>query len=459
MQKGVSAYRSTYVLAVAIACCGLGPFLMGGCPGGGGGGGNVNDNTDNTNGNDNTGNTNGNENTNGNVAEKAFAGAAVCQTCHADKHSDWSETAHAGALTTLNAIGQGANADCLPCHTVGFGETDGFVDEATTPGLAGVQCENCHGAAGEHTRNVGDESKRPTVNMSATLCGGCHTTPHHPTFDEWQLSKHATALGTLQANTHAQDSCLECHSQDYRHVIDEQAEGGGDGDVLPTVATAQLSIVCATCHDPHGGVAQAKLLRLPIADLCGQCHTQEEATVGDSPHHPQFEMAKGTGAYEDAGGPLTVPFSPHASLFIAGGQACAQCHVVQHTQTDPTEDNPSVTGHTFNPFDDGIAAHQAGEYEGCLMCHGTAEVAGDKRTTVQGEVTARLEALAPFFDATSTSYIDPTTLSEADATKLSTAKFDYEFVNADGSRGVHNAVYAIAALTVAEGIVASLTAP
>ena len=93
------------------------------------------------------------------------------------------------------------------------------------------------------------------------------------------------------------------------------------------------------------------------------------------------------------------------------------------------------------------------------MCHGTAQTAEDKRTTVQGEITARLEALAPFFDATSTSFIDPTTLSEADQARLSTAKFDYQFVNADGSRGVHNSFYAEAALDVAEAIVAELTGP
>jgi len=93
------------------------------------------------------------------------------------------------------------------------------------------------------------------------------------------------------------------------------------------------------------------------------------------------------------------------------------------------------------------------------MCHVTADVADEHRTRVQGEITARLEYLAPFFDATSTSYIDSTTLSTADQTKLSTAKFDYQFVNADGSRGVHNSFYAEAALTVAEGIVATLTAP
>ena len=78
--------------------------------------------------------------------------------CHSNKHATWSATLHAGALDTLAAIGQNANPACLPCHTVGFGETGGFIDEATTPGLAGVQCEHCHGGASEHVANVEDKS-------------------------------------------------------------------------------------------------------------------------------------------------------------------------------------------------------------------------------------------------------------------------------------------------------------
>lgn len=158
-------------------------------------------------GNDNgDGNTNDNtvDNTNDNSApaERAFVGAAVCQQCHSDAHADWEQTAHAGALETLRAIGQETNAECIACHTVGFGQTDGFVDEATTAHLAGVQCENCHGAAGAHSRNAGDASLRPKIDndlMSSQVCGACHNDAHHPTFDEWQLSKHGNALAGLLA--------------------------------------------------------------------------------------------------------------------------------------------------------------------------------------------------------------------------------------------------------------------
>lgn len=407
------------------------------------------------------GNTNGNDNT----AERAFVGAATCQTCHGDTHGDWSETAHATALDSLKAIGQGENAACLPCHTVGYGLTDGFVDETATPALAGVQCENCHGAAGEHARNPGDLALRPSISLSSAQCGACHTDAHHPTYDEWQLSDHSTALASLQGLAFARDECLECHSQDYRYAV-EHSEDDGAGKLqplleaieIPTLTTATLSIECVTCHGPHGGTAQARQLRKPIADLCGECHSVEEAVIGDTPHHPQIEVINGTGAFAADGSALTVA-GPHTGLFASGGAACAQCHVVRHEVEEPNDGNPNVTGHTFDPFDADIVEHQAGQYTGCLLCHGTAEVAAEKRTTVQAEIGARIEAMAGYFDATNAAYIDPATLSEADAARLATAKFNYQFANADGSRGVHNATYSDAILEVSEGIIAELTAP
>lgn len=432
----------------SIVGCTLGLVLVGvsllpGCPAPGTGDGNAN-------GNDNT-------------AEKAFVGAATCQGCHGDTHGDWSDTAHAGALETLKAIGQGANAACLPCHAVGFGLTDGFVDEATTSELAGVQCENCHEAGGAHARNPGDLALRPTINMASTVCGMCHTDAHHPTFDEWQLSGHAEALATLQGLSFARDECLECHSQDYRYAA-EQSGGSGAGKLaaqlqdggLPTLATATLSIECVTCHGPHGGTAQAAQLRRPIADLCGECHTQEEATVGNAPHHPQIEAVNGIGAFAADGAPLTVT-GPHTGLFASGGEACAQCHVVRHDVEEPNDGNPNVTGHTFNPFDSEITAHQADQYTGCLTCHETAETAAALRTSVQAVVGGRLDVLAVYFDATNPSYINPATLSADDVTRLATAKFNFQFLQAEGSRGVHNPTYAEAVLDVAEGIVAALT--
>lgn len=114
-----------------------------------------------------------------------YVGAQTCVRCHSRHHSNWGATAHAGALVTLEGIGQGDNGSCLGCHTVGFNKAGGFVNRATTDALAGVQCENCHGPAKDHVSDVTNVAKRPIVSMSAQICADCHTGSHHPTGEEW----------------------------------------------------------------------------------------------------------------------------------------------------------------------------------------------------------------------------------------------------------------------------------
>ena len=65
-------------------------------------------------------------------------------------------TNHESAWDTLNGIGNGDNAFCLGCHTVGFGDPDddGYLTGGTTPQFEGVQCENCHGAAAAHAAST-----------------------------------------------------------------------------------------------------------------------------------------------------------------------------------------------------------------------------------------------------------------------------------------------------------------
>ncbi len=447
MNKKLKCISSVGLFAVVVTMSSVFMVLIVGCPTVSVGGGT----------------TNGNSGVTG-----KFVGAETCLACHADDHANWSNTGHAGALETLEAIGQGENASCLGCHTVGFGEDGGFVDRATTNALVGVQCENCHGSGRDHVDNAiaardegatFDESLKPVVNLSAQMCGTCHTDAHHPTFDEWKLSKHSTALEGLRSNPFANDSCLECHSQDFRYQT-ELATETGDLSNIPTLDSALFSIECVSCHAPHGGVAQNHQLRMPVADLCGECHTQEEATLGSTPHHPQIEMVTGTGGFA-ADGTSLVQAGPHSSLFASDGEACAQCHVVTHDVDEPNDGNPNITGHTFNPFDEDITTispeHQAEQFGGCLICH-TAEGAQERFDRVQTDIAAKLDALSPFFDADNPSFIDKNTLTIEDQLRYETAQFNFKYVEADGSQGVHNASYARALLDIAETILNDLAA-
>ena len=120
-----------------------------------------------------------------------FVGSGACAGCHGDKATEWKGTAHSHALATLQNLHLPSfvEATCQPCHTVGKGQPTGFVDATTTPQLADVGCENCHGPAGWHKYSDHD-MVRPAVSIDPMICGGCHTDSHHPTYDEYAESLH-----------------------------------------------------------------------------------------------------------------------------------------------------------------------------------------------------------------------------------------------------------------------------
>ncbi|MEW6158162.1 MAG: cytochrome c family protein, partial [Verrucomicrobiota bacterium] len=179
-----------------------------------------------------------------------YTGAETCTECHAERHSDWAQTRHANAFQTLKSIGQEKNASCLACHTVGFGTATGFIDENATPFFAGVQCESCHGPAGHHAGDPEDVTKRPIKELSSMLCGGCHTDAHHPTYEEWETTKHSEVTPTT-ANYFKQygeariKSCGACHSGPARIAMLK-------GKALPTgEEAASGGVGCAVCHNAH----------------------------------------------------------------------------------------------------------------------------------------------------------------------------------------------------------------
>jgi len=110
----------------------------------------------------------------------AYVGAAACQSCHVAQSDQWSHTPHAKAMETLIGIGRQTSPKCVQCHVVGFETETGFRMAGSTPGLAGVQCEICHGAGAEHvrTQKAADIRRSPP----ARLCFECHDQEHAENF-------------------------------------------------------------------------------------------------------------------------------------------------------------------------------------------------------------------------------------------------------------------------------------
>jgi peroxiredoxin len=126
-------------------------------------------------------------------SDAAFVGSDACQSCHPKEYETWASGGHAQAGTTLARKGEARNADCLACHTTGFGEPGGFPKGATLashPDLGRVGCESCHGAGGDH---VAQDARRIGTILSLgdkcdscvilQICGGCHDDANDPGFE------------------------------------------------------------------------------------------------------------------------------------------------------------------------------------------------------------------------------------------------------------------------------------
>ncbi|MFN0149980.1 MAG: multiheme c-type cytochrome [bacterium] len=409
-----------------------------------------------------------------------YLGASYCAVCHnggigGDEFAAWSQSAHAGAITALTNIGQGNNPTCLGCHTVGTYGIDadpgvpidnGGYDETAVARLAGVQCENCHGAGSEHP---GDKTDSPlAVSIDASLCGECHNDAHHPTYDEWDESLHSEVIEDVAKRA----SCAKCHNgiESMRYLDDPEGYTQLASDLTETAP-----VECVVCHEPHGNGNPGQLRDAAVTDralpnavlveaagagrLCMACHngrrtdTQVEAQIQNGgrfgPHHSvQGDMLAGVNAYER----VDTSFAFASSKHILVQDACVTCHTHSH-EGDIANGIPNFTGHNFEP-----------QVEACQPCHGElgdfedviAKDDFDGDGTIEGvqeEVDGLLDVLEATIVATARSPEAAAALTadfegELGDTTVTTvaqrkAAYNWTFVAYDGSRGVHNTTYAI----------------
>ncbi len=135
-----------------------------------------------------------------------FVGVKRCKKCHVKQWKSWQDTKMAKAIELLEPgvratekLSRGldaqkdyrTDAQCLKCHTTGFGAPGGYGvppvgDDRAVAQLAGVGCESCHGPGSEFTKIHKDiqGSRRPYTRaelyeagqfeVTARVCAGCH---------------------------------------------------------------------------------------------------------------------------------------------------------------------------------------------------------------------------------------------------------------------------------------------
>lgn len=412
-----------------------------------------------------------------------FVGSTRCMQCHSSIHADWSQTLHAKAFETLEAIGQDDNPVCVRCHVVGLNSVGGFSSRALTNDLAGVGCEACHGPGRAHVENVQDASLRPPKNISSAVCGACHTGSHHPNYDEWLTSGHAMVTegpsNSFAGGTNL-NNCGKCHSGDFFYQAIISGETVLDNALENVKRSNQNGVTCAVCHNPHTRTGNAAgeiedgrdyQLRYPEVafptptntidattnsarfNICGQCHHGRGRTWRDNargPHHSvQANVYTGEMAMPDDDGPV-VPLAPsRLAKHYEAEQQCATCHM--YRKDFDSDQAPAIAGHSFQV-----------SFEGCVAsgCHTSGESIQNRAGTYKAEIQARLDAIVARLEALHpnngwnyTSEGGPGGGGQAALSEnVRKVRFLHAYILADGSYGIHNPPYVEGMLDAAEAL-------
>jgi hypothetical protein len=131
-----------------------------------------------------------------------FVGPEKCGTCHEPEYDAWKKSKHARATQTLVELDPPRQFDpeCIACHVTGwhpqafFPYESGYLGLQSTPKLAGVGCENCHGPGGAHAAaEAGADKARQQAQQAAIrltqgeakrlVCVRCHDVTNSPDFE------------------------------------------------------------------------------------------------------------------------------------------------------------------------------------------------------------------------------------------------------------------------------------
>ncbi len=354
--------------------------------------------------------------------------------------------------------------------------------------VANIQCENCHGPGSEHAFSFGNTNvsnwPRLDVTYTSGACNQCHDAPtHHIKGTEWYASGHAVTT-TIPSGT-GRDQCVKCHTT--VGFITAVNNAASTNTTFAPTNTAFSAIGCQTCHEPHGltiPTADSHLLRVMASatfgdgtvitnggegNLCMTCHHSRNGSavtnvVNYKKGLPTWAGGSSFGVHDGPQGDMieginaitygkTLPSSAHR---YAVTNSCVGCHMQNVAIGDPAF--LKAGGHTFNMAYNvvsGGVTNRVDKVTVCAQCHGqiasfdfpVQDYNGDGviegvQTEVQrllNQLTTLLPNAAGVVDGTI-----KTTLSTKTnwTTAQLNAAYNWQYVNNDGSLGVHNAPFA-----------------
>jgi hypothetical protein len=124
---------------------------------------------------------------------QTYVGAKKCSSCHLKQYKSWKASKHYTEAWEKVPAQYRTSAECLPCHTTGYGQETGFKDAESTPNLTGTSCEACHGPGSKHvevcTPFLSKKKLSPEEDKVArdsiykvlprNVCASCHLVQGH----------------------------------------------------------------------------------------------------------------------------------------------------------------------------------------------------------------------------------------------------------------------------------------
>ena len=272
-----------------------------------------------------------------------YDGTFDCGYCHAQTAADWSQTPHASTFDALTSTGNQTNSTCLPCHTLGYGVSTGFIDTNTTPYFEDVRCENCHGPAGGHAGTY----DTPAVTLNSKMCGGCHTGPAQPQYDEWTTTLHGMTTNMLFASTYLNTNlitsesrmgqCGPCHSAAVRLALLKAYPT----NALPLGAdVVAVGIGCVACHDPHNAHPENGGFNLR-APLYSTNYTAWDTSLVTNNNPSLIYTNSALTNYMIASSNFWLQYNPNILV-------CGQCHQARNTDLAKYIDTAPHHSHQYN---------------------------------------------------------------------------------------------------------------
>ncbi len=114
-----------------------------------------------------------------------YVGSQKCAECHEQQYASFqsqSKKAKSWHSVTIMApkLTPQELESCYECHTTGY-KQGGFKDYASTPHLAGVGCETCHGPGAAHAESGSPEHIKRKPDPAQ--CQTCHNASRVTTFN------------------------------------------------------------------------------------------------------------------------------------------------------------------------------------------------------------------------------------------------------------------------------------